>query len=29
MKILRAVVPQNPAAAVNLAKMITVRDASG
>jgi clathrin heavy chain len=29
MKILRAVVPQNPTAAVNLAKMITVRDASG
>ena len=26
MKILRAIVPQNPAAAVNLAKMITVRD---
>ncbi len=29
MKILRAVVPQNPQAAVNLAKMITVRDATG
>lgn len=26
MKILRAIVPQNPSAAVNLAKMITVRD---
>ena len=29
LKILRAVVPSNPQAAVNLAKMITVRDASG
>ena len=29
IKILKAVVPNNPQAAVGLAKMITVRDASG